>query len=220
MTETTGELSKIIARNNYYQDGSRRLIVCIAIAFLFNIISVIAIIYIYTHPPAPVYFPTSASGRITKLYPLDQPHPDDAVVLQWTNLAAIAAYSYNFVNYRSELEAASEFFTADGWTSFLKSLKDSNNLLAVVTKKLVVSGQATRTPEILQKGVIKGRYSWRIKIPMIVTYQSNSQYTTQNIDVILLVTRVPSLNSPQGIGIEQFVSSIVATPAEAEKGLK
>jgi intracellular multiplication protein IcmL len=120
----------------------------------------------------------------------------------------MAAFSYNFVNYRSELEAASDFFTANGWTSFLKSLKDSNNLIAVVNKKLVVSGQATRTPEILQKGVINGRYSWRIKIPMYITYQSSEQYSTQSVDVILLVTRVSTLNNPKGIGVEQFVTSI------------
>jgi intracellular multiplication protein IcmL len=211
MNVTTDGLTQIVARNQFYQDGVHRLIIGIIISFVFNIFSIFSIIYIYTHPPAPVYFPTSANGRITPIYPLDQPNPGDSVVLQWTNLAAIAAFSYNFVNYRSELEAASEFFTADGWTSFLKSIKDSNNLLAVVTKKLVVSGQATRTPEILQKGILNGRYSWRIKIPMIITYQSSEQYTTQNVDVILLVTRISTLNNPQGIGIDQFVTSTVDT---------
>lgn len=207
MNVTTDGLIQIVARNQFYRDGVHRLIIGIILSFVFNVFAILAIVYIYTHPPAPVYFPTSANGRITPLYPLDQPNSSDSTVLQWANLAAIAAFSYNFVNYRSELEAASEFFTATGWTSFLKSLKDSNNLLAVVTKKLVVAGQATRTPEILQKGVLNGRYSWKIKIPMVITYQSSEQFTQQNVDVILLITRVSTLNNPKGIGIEQFVTA-------------
>lgn len=203
---TADGLTKIFDRNHFYKDGVHHLIIGIIISMILNICAIVSIIYIYTHPPAPVYFPTSANGRITPIYPLDQANINDATVLEWANNATIAAFSYNFVNYRSELESASEYFTANGWTSFLKSLKDSNNLIAVISKKLVVSAEATRTPEILQKGVLNGRYSWRIKIPIVVTYQSQ-QYTQQNLEVILLVTRVSTLNNPKGIGIEQFVSS-------------
>ena len=205
---TTDGLTEIVTRNKFYEDGVHRLVIGIFISLIFSVMGILAILYTYTHPPAPVYFPTSANGRISPLVPLDQPNSSDSSIVQWSNLVAMAAFSYNFVNYRSELEAASDFFTANGWTSFLKSLKDSNNLIAVVNKKLVVSGQATRTPEILQKGVINGRYAWRIKIPMFITYQSSDQYSTQSVDVILLVTRVSTLNNPKGIGVEQFVTSI------------
>ena len=203
-------LTKIVDRNHFYKDGVHQLVICIIISIALNIFSIMGILYIYTHPPAPVYFPTSANGRITPIYPLDQPNINDAALLEWANLATIAAFSYNFVNYRSELESASEYFTANGWTSFLRSLKDSNNLIAVISKKLVVSAQASRTPEILQKGVLNGRYSWRVKIPIVVTYQSQ-QYSQQNLEVILLITRVSTLNNPKGIGIEQFVSSTDAS---------
>src|SRR4029079_19397823 len=98
------------------------------ISMLANLIMGGTLGYLLTHPPMPRYFATSINGRITPLYPLLEPNQSDSAVLQWANQAAIAAFSYNFVNYRTELQAASGFFTADGWTQFLSALENSNNL--------------------------------------------------------------------------------------------
>ena len=201
------ELATIVTRNSFYKDGVHRLMIGLIFSLLVNIVAIFAMAYIYTHPPAPVYFATSSNGRISPLYPLDQPNTSDAVVREWANLATVAAYSYNFVNYRTELQAASEFFTGDGWDTFLNALKESNNLEAVVSKKLVVSAVAKAAPSILQKGVLNGRYAWRIQIPLLVTYQSAIQFTPQDILVTLTIVRVSTLNNPKGIGIDQFVSA-------------
>jgi intracellular multiplication protein IcmL len=208
-------LNQIMARNAFYKDGTHRLFLGFILSFIVNITAFFSIIYIYTHPPAPVYFATSTYGRITPLIPLDQPNSTDSVVLQWASLATIASFSYNFVNYRSELEAASEYFTANGWNSFLKTLKDSNNLLAVVSKKLVVTAVPTRTPEIVKKGIINGRYAWQIKIPIQVTYVSSEVFSTSAQEVNILITRVSALNNPKGIGIEQFVAKTLG-PEETQ----
>ena len=103
--------------------------------------------------------------------------------------------------------AASGFFTSDGWNQFITALSESNNLDAVKTKKLVVSAVATAAPVILQKGLLNGRYAWRIQMPILVTYQSASEFSQQNLNVTMLVTRVDTLNSPRGIGIAQFISA-------------
>jgi intracellular multiplication protein IcmL len=199
------ELEQIIVRNEFYKDGTHRLYVALVISILLNFAGLYALIYVYSNPPSPVYFPTSSSGRITPLIPLDQPNMTDTEILQWANLAIIAANSYNYVNYRSELQAASEFFTADGWNSFIKAIQSSNNLQAVISNKFVVSAMATQAPTIIERGVYNGSYSWRIRMPIMVTYQSQ---TIASIPVVvnMLITRVSTLNSPKGIGIAQFVS--------------
>lgn len=84
-------------------------------------------------------------------------------------------------------------------------MQQSNNLEAVKAKKLIVSAVATRAPIILQKGLLNGLYSWRIQMPILVTYQSASEFSQQNNVVTMLITRVSTLNSPRGIGIAQFV---------------
>jgi intracellular multiplication protein IcmL len=198
-------LTVVALRNQFYKDSQRKVILALLIAIVVNIILASMLVYMITHPPAPKYFATTINGRITPLFPLNEPNQSDSAVLQWANQAAIAAFTYNFVNYRDELQASSGFFTADGWDQFLNALQSSNNLDAVKAKKLIVSAVATRAPIILQKGVLNGSFSWRVQMPILVTYQSASEFTQQNNVVTMLITRVSTLNSPRGIGISQFV---------------
>ncbi|MCR9192453.1 MAG: type IVB secretion system apparatus protein IcmL/DotI [Gammaproteobacteria bacterium] len=203
-------LAAVAMRNNFYRDGQRKMILILLFSIVGNVILASMLTYVITHPPAPKYFATSINGRITPLVALNAPNQSDSAILQWANQAAIATFSYNFVNYRSELVASSGFFTAAGWDQFISALGASNNLEAVKAKKLVVSAVATSAPVILQKGVLNGRYAWRIQMPILVTYQSASEFSQQNLNVTMLVTRVDTLNSPRGIGIAQFVSAPAA----------
>lgn len=198
-------LTVVTLRNQFYKDSQRKVILALLVALIVNLVLASMLVYILTHPPAPKYFATSINGRITPLFPLNEPNQSDSAVLQWANQAAIAAFTYNFVNYRDELQASSGFFTAEGWDQFLNALQQSNNLDAVKAKKLIVSAVATRAPIILQKGVLNGSYSWRVQMPILVTYQSASEFTQQNNVVTMLIARVSTLNSPRGIGISQFV---------------
>jgi intracellular multiplication protein IcmL len=198
-------LTAVALRNNFYRDGQRKMIFVLLVSMAANFVLALMLVYIILHPPAPKYFATSINGRITPLFPLNEPNQSDSAVLQWANQAAIAAFTYNFVNYRTELQASSGFFTAEGWDQFLSALQQSNNLDAVKAKKLIVSAVATRAPIILQKGLLNGSYAWRVQMPLLVTYQSASEFSQQNNVVTMLITRVSTLNSPRGIGISQFV---------------
>jgi len=198
-------LIAVAMRNSFYRDGQRKVMIVLLLSILCNFVMAGILTYVFTHPPEPKYFATSISGRITPLVALNEPNQSDSAVLQWANQAAIAAFSYNFVNYRTELQASSGFFTAEGWDQFLKALDESNNLVAVKAKKLIVSAVATKAPVILQKGLLNGRYSWRVQMPLLVTYQSASEFSQQNNVVTILITRVSTLNTPRGIGISQFV---------------
>jgi len=198
-------LTAVTLRNSFYKDSQRKVMLALLLAVAVNIVMAFLLVYLITHPPEPKYFATSINGRITPLFPLSEPNQSDSAILQWANQAAIAAFTYNFVNYRDELQASSGFFTGEGWDQFLSALQQSNNLDAVKAKKLIVSAVATRAPIIMQKGPLNGSYSWRVQMPLLVTYQSASEFTQQNNVVTMLITRVSTLNSPRGIGISQFV---------------
>lgn len=203
MAEQTA--NQVTMRREFYRDGQQKLMFTLLLAVVALFVLGSMLVYVVTHPPEPQYFATSVNGRITPLTPLDEPNQSDSAVLQWANQAAIAAFTYNFVNYRDELEATSGFFTTDGWQQFLDALQQSNTLDQVKAKKLVVSAVATRAPIILQKGVLNGRFAWRVQMPILVTFQSASEFNEQNNVVTMLITRISTLDSPRGIGISQFV---------------
>jgi intracellular multiplication protein IcmL len=193
-------------RNEFYRDSYRRVLAILLLAFLIVFILISALVYVITHPPAPKYFATDSTGRIVPLIPLDQPNLSTPALLQWANIAAVAAFTFDFVNYRQQLQAASEYFTPPGWEAYMQAVQSSNNLGAVIEKKLTVSAVATGAPVVLQQGILNGRYSWKVQIPLLVTYQSANQISQQNLVATLFIARVSTLNSAQGVGIAQFIA--------------
>jgi intracellular multiplication protein IcmL len=200
-------LVAVSARNEFYRDSYRKVLIALNLAILCLIILVGAVIYVMSHPPQPKYFATYADGKLVPLIPLNQPNVSQAALLQWANTAVIAVNTYDFFNYREQLQKASEYFTPEGWQAYLNELKASRNLNAVLEKKLVVSAVATRAPTILRESILDGVYTWVVNMPILVTYQSASEYSQQSLIVTLMVRRISTLTNPNGIGITNYIAA-------------
>lgn len=200
-------LELVRLRNTFYRDSYRRVLAVLLIMVLVNIVLAVALFYVISHKPEPKYFATTSDGKITRLYALSSPIVSTAELLQWATVAATAANTYNFVNYRKELQEASQYFTPAGWKEYQRELKGSRNLETVLAKKLTVNAVATGAPIILDQGVVAGRYKWKIQIPILLTYESSTTKINQPLLVTMLVTRVSTLETPNGVGIDAFYMS-------------
>jgi intracellular multiplication protein IcmL len=200
-------LKAVMIRNKFYRGSYRKLLFVLVLSIVCNLFLGGGYYYLLTNPKKPVYFAVKLNGRILPVYPIDEPNQSDKEVLEWAKLAAMGAFTYNYTNYRREFQASSDFFSPWGWQQFLTALKESNNLDAVIAKKMLVTAQLgqNRKYEIQKQGLVSGHYAWRVKIPLIVTYQSSVAFTQENTLITLLILRFSTLNSPAGIGIEQFV---------------
>jgi len=204
----TGEgqgLEFVMLRNNFYRDNYRRVVSALLVMIVVIFVLISIIFYQIASIPTPKYFATSSDGRITQLYSLDAPLMPPDQLLQWAARAAVAAYSYNFVNYREALQGVQNYFTPEGWRNFENALKSSRNLEMVIEKKLVSSAVATGAPVILDQGVVNDRYAWKVQVPILVSYQSASENTQQPLVITMIISRVPTLNTPRGIAIASFV---------------
>jgi len=206
-TEQNEALVAVTERNAFYRDSYRRVLIGLNLSIFCTIILVCAIFYIINNPPHPKYFATYADGKLVPLIPLNQPNMSEAALMQWTNTAVVAVNTYNFFNYRDQLQAASQYFTPDGWQAYLNKLKSSRNLNAVIEKKLVVSAVATRAPVILRQAIIDGSYNWLVQMPVLITYQSASQYSQESLIVTLGIKRISTLTDPNGIGIVSYAAA-------------
>lgn len=139
---------------------------------------------------------------------MDQPTLTDNDVLNWATQVAQLVYTYDFKNYPKQIPMLQENFTPAGWTAFSSALNKSNNLNVVQHRKLVASATPTGRAVMLKEGPINGIYTWRIQIPMIATYESESRLIKQNLVVTILVTRA---KTPKGVGISHFLA--VEAPA-------
>jgi intracellular multiplication protein IcmL len=208
----TGALELVVYRNNFYRDNYRRLmIICLVLLTMIGLLAFWGV-YERTHKPVPQYFATTYDGKLIPIIPLNLPNMEDNALVQWATEAAVAAYTFNFVNYRKALQDVRIYFTQEGYQNFIKALTESNNLDAVLQKKYVVSAAPTGAPVILQKRVYKeggeeiGVYGWTVQIPMVLSYQSSTNdQVTQNIILDMLIVRMSTLDSPKGVGIASFV---------------
>lgn len=211
MADDAVELVRL--RNNFYRDNYRRVVGALLFMILINLLLVAMVFYQITHRPDPQYFATSTDGRITALYPLSEPMIAPGELLQWAERSAVAAYTYNFVNWREALQEVQNNFTPEGWRYFENALKAAMTLETVNAKKLVASAVATGAPVVLEKGVIGGRYAWKVQLPLLVTYQSSTEQIQQSLVITMVISRVPTVDMPRGVAIVSFVSATGQAPS-------
>jgi len=195
-------------RNNFYRDSYRKVLFSLLIAMFLIVALAVTVFVLIIERPSPTYFATTDSGRIIPLIPLDRPNLSSQDVLQWASEAVIAVNSYDFVNFRSAFQASEKYFTSPGWDSFMKALSTSKNLETVQNKKIVVSAVLSGAPIITNRYVIHGRYTWKLQLPMVVSYQSQSETIDQHYLVLLTVERVSTLDNVYGVGISSYVAEL------------
>lgn len=197
----------IVERNLFYLDSYKNAFLAMMLLLILNIALAIGVVYLWVTPPQPQYFPTTSDGRIINMHPLTDPVVTDNFVLQWTTNAIYQAFSLDYMHWRDQLQKASDYFTPSGWHGFINSLKTSNNLKSLVDLKLVSNATVTGTPEILKEEVVDNHYAWKVKVPLLVTYNSSNQPTISiPFNVIVIVLRMPVKDNPDRIGINNFLA--------------
>jgi intracellular multiplication protein IcmL len=206
MSRRHDAIQTVLMRNDFYRDRYRWMLYALLGQSVALIISGYTIYYLANDRPEPRYFATRADGGLIRLIPLNEPMLTQSAILTWAGKAATDAFTFDFVNFRQQLQEAAQAFTPDGWRTFLKALEDSRNLEAVRERKLVVNAALQGAPVILTEGVVNGVYSWRIEMPIVVAYRSANNTQRQNLIVNMTVSRVPTLEFPEGVGVTQFVA--------------
>ncbi len=204
-------VSLVLERNAFYRDGlwcaSLGLFLLIAV----NVLLTLSILYKLFTPPAPVYFATSADGQIINSYALSEPVVSDSYVLQWTADQVRAAFSLDYLHWRQQLQTVSSSFTPDGWKYFLDSSQKSNNLKTLTSLKMVSDATIAGAPQILEKAVVDGHFAWKVQMPILVTFQNNSQTIPMAMNVTVIVLRMPVKDYPQRIAINNFLPVVQNT---------
>ncbi len=200
-------LSTVVTRNEYYRDGFRNLLkIAIIEGVIIALMICSFIFYMYVSKPQDRYFATTADGRIMRLVPLGQPNMTRAALLSWVSQAATDVMTFGFHDYRQRLQSASQHFTRRGWESFTGALQRSRIITSVENAQQVLTAVPRSAPVLLQEGVFNGKYRWIVELPLMVTYQSGNKARTDNITITITIERVPTLESTNGVGIEQWIA--------------
>ena len=122
----------VFNRNFFYRDNYKRVMIIGLVSIVSNIILAMAVAYAIFNPAPSRFIVTSPDGRIIPVEPLSAAVKSPPQILAWANMAATKINSFDFVNYRQQLQEASNYFSIDGWSDYKAQLKSTGNLKFVV----------------------------------------------------------------------------------------
>lgn len=213
--DTKDALVLIFLRNRFY----KRLHFLALCVFLLSILVILllmsTLVHMFRYPASPLYFAADELGRLIRIVPISTPNMPTEDVVEWVIEGVEAAYSYDYVNYRRQLQAAEKYFTNYGWSGYMRALTLSNNLVALTQRKQAVVAQVIAPPKILTQGLLSGSYAWKMEMPLLVTYSSppyeqTSQYSNALL-VTVIVKRQKILEGYKGLGIVQLIAAFATT---------
>ena len=137
---------------------------------------------------------------------LNKPYRSNAEVIAWAAGTAQKVMRFGYFDYRTRLQDVASDFTDSGWTSFNKALKEANIIEAIEQRKLVVTLDIGAAPEIKNALVHNGVYTWQLEFPITIKFGGSAPPAPISTNLILQVVRVSTLQNPDGLSIEQWVT--------------
>lgn len=205
--EDVSGLGTVVVRNEFYRDGYRSLL---RLAFIQGlvIIGLLGTNYfvIHVHQPENRYFATTEDGRLIPMVSLNQPNLSTPALMSWVAQASTEVMTFGFNDYRRRLQESSRNFTRRGWESFTQALQAARIIEMVEANQQVVTAAPQGAPILESEGLVAGRYQWIVQLPLVLTYQSGARTKSDSLLVTVVIVRVPRLESPNGVGIEQWIA--------------
>lgn len=169
------------------------------------IVAVIVLVWMIYHPPQK-YFATE-QGRITQVYPLDQPAWSESDVSQFGADTIRDGFTLDFVHYRNQMTAVSPRFSEEGFVGYNQALTSSNVLAAVRDKRMNLT-TSTEPGVITSRGVINGRYAWEFQYPVTLRLQGqNSNSPPLRYIFTLRIQQADVRFKPQGLEVTQTITN-------------
>jgi len=123
--------------------------------------------------------------------------------------------TFGFYDHLLRLQQSRNFFTTEGWAGFTEAMDQSRlfELIGavpstnksppqVVTARLRSGDRAV----ITQVGVLGGRYTWKLELPLDIALTSRSTQTRNTWKFEVTVSRLPTMESREAIGISQLIA--------------
>lgn len=205
MSVVEGAVIKAVEQQRYGEDKSIQIVMLALLSIALTVV-ILGLMLLIRDPvaPPPVYFTAMENGALFPEKPLDQPGIETNELLNWITEAMMEANTFNFIDYNTVLDTASVYFTKEGYTSYKDALNTSKIIETITEKKYVLRAVATDAPQLLLEKPFAGRYMWKIKIPMQFKYQNVKADFGTLVEITLIVMRVPTVQSPNGVLILKY----------------
>jgi len=208
--ELSNALKMVNLRNDFYRQKFYLLLAVYVLSLVAIFVLASTLVYLYSTKAKPGYFVANQKGQLQKYVPLTRLNMSEQELLDWVVEAVESATSFDYVNYRGQLQNAQKYFTESGWKNYMQALELSGNLLPITEKFWVADTKITSTPKLLKEGIVGGAKAYRYSMQMKSTYLKPDLYSGKDVhselyDVTVIVLRKSMLESYKGLAIFSIV---------------
>lgn len=207
MNDAAQELA--FQKNNFYRDQYRITMLWVVRLAVVGVILSVILGWMIWDPKQPPYYATMTTGEVIPLHSLSQPVVTDEFITQWAALTTRAVFNLNFSTYQQELNELKNKFTLDGWEKMYTALQSSGLIDSMVSNKLIISSVVSGAIVIVSRYIVRGRYTWRVQMPLLVKFTSASESRQRQYLVTMDIQRVPTLETSQGIQIVNYNAGLM-----------
>ncbi len=197
-------------RNQFYKKKYHLVLGIYLLCLIAIVILISLLVFLAKNPTRPLYFLTDSVGRLVYEIPVTDSGMTTDIVTAWTVEAVETAYSYNYMNYRAQLQDAQKYFTEYGWRNYMAGLTASNNLLALTERRMIFAAKVVDKPKLINEGILGGVYAWKFQMPLLVNFLE-APYDKPSFSNAYLVTvvvrRQNLLHSYKGLAIVQMIAA-------------
>lgn len=210
-----GEREAALQRNEVVGHLARKMVWVVVGLSVLSAFSVMIAAWALNSKPEPRYFATRQDGGILPIVAVSTPFLTDNQVMNFAVEASTSAMTINFSTWREDLRRSSVYFERPaGWNSFIDAIEDSRQMDFIRERRFITTAVANGAT-IIRSGLDENnRYSWTVQVPMTITYQSASEQTSQDILAEMVVSRLPTYESPQAVGVSRLVMRSGSIPEE------
>src|SRR5580700_4516369 len=106
-------------RNAFYKKKFHFVLGIYALSLMIIAILISIIIFLKATQAKPHYFVADEVGRLMKDIPLNDLNMSSDELLDWAVNAVLAANSFDFINYRHQLQDAQKYFMDESWATYM-----------------------------------------------------------------------------------------------------
>ena len=198
-----GGLPNVGMRFNFYKDGYTASLTINVVQTIAIVILILCVFHFANRPVEREYFSVDCTGRMQQQQPMDSPHLPESALLDYAVRSVSEGYTFDASNYRDVMTSVGKYFTPEGHADFLNSMQPQ--IKYVLDNVLIASAVADGTPVLSNSGRSpNGVFAWKIKVPIVVTFRTQTQSSTVKRIVTLVIVNRPTYETPFGVGISSW----------------
>ncbi len=140
---------------------------------------------------------------------LSEPKVQANDLINWANRATTAIFGYSYKDYKKTMADNAKYLTPGAWKKYSAHLQSSGNLKTLTEHQLTIIATVPKPSKIVNQGVISGRYSWTVEVPLYTRYETADPKKTitqeENYLITLQIVRMPSDQYPSGVAINSLL---------------